>query len=287
VSALKSFFSPGYPRNIWHLLLLITALFATLFTIADMVVLAFFIKIDLTDLLSFPGLVVLGLFVVALLAFFCLLKTSGIVRYWASFLWLGFFLLSTGFTILPATYVPAGYSSSYSITFQLFYLLGNVLLLVFFWNLGNLDRRILAPLFLIFTLLFGTLFFLDPGWNTADVGLKFGCTVGFIIYSVFYSLFAIMAVNSNKLLKLPGFRWLFAGFSFFLFSWVVTALIDFYFENYVDMFAPLMFFLILISPVLLTVGASLFTLKMDPLELEKRLRRASPAKEVESADQKV
>ena len=251
-----------------------------------MVVLAFFIKIDLTDLLSFPGLVVLGLFVVALLAFFCLLKTSGIVRYWASFLWLGFFLLSTGFTILPATYVPAGYSSLYSITFQLFYLLGNVLLLVFFWNLGNLDRRILAPLFLIFTLLFGTLFFLDPGWNTADVGLKFGCTVGFIIYSVFYSLFAIMAVNSNKLLKLPGFRWLFAGFSFFLFGWVVATLIDFYFEND-EKLSSLMVILILISPILLIVGASLFTLKMDPLELEKRLRRASPAKEVESADQKV
>jgi len=168
----------------------------------------------------------------------------------------------------------------------LFYLLGNVLLLVFFWNLGNLDRRILAPLFLIFTLLFGTLFFLDPGWNTADVGLKFGCTVGFIIYSVFYSLFAIMAVNSNKLLKLPGFRWLFAGFSFFLFGWVVATLIDFYFEND-EKLSSLMVILILISPVLLIVGASLFTLKMDPLELEKRLRRASPAKEVESADQKV
>jgi len=253
------------------------------------VVLAFYFKGGSVVVYCLPILLLMLGFVVLVLLTFSRLwkKAAGCVRYWALFLWLGFFLLSTGFTILPATYAPAGHSSSYSITFQLFYLLGNVLLLVFFWNLGNLDRRILAPLFLIFTLLFGTLFFLDPGWSAADVGLKFGCTVGFIIYSVFYSLFAIMAVNSNKLLKLPGFRWLFAGFSFFLFSWVVTALIDFYFENYVDMFAPLMFFLILISPVLLTVGASLFTLKMDPLELEKRLRRASPAKEVESADQKV
>ncbi|NCB20152.1 MAG: hypothetical protein EOM61_11100 [Bacteroidia bacterium] len=189
---LKSYFPPGYPKNVWHLLLLISAHLITLLIIAGIVVMMgtfVFLEGDPTVLFSLPGLAMLGLVGFALFVLSCLRKAAGCVRYWALFLWLGLFLLSMGFTILPATYAPAGYSSSYSITFQLFYLLGNVLLLVFFWNLGNLDRRILAPLFLIFTLLLGTLFFLDPGWNAADVGLKFGYTVGFIIYFVFLQSF--------------------------------------------------------------------------------------------------
>ncbi len=193
MSALKSYSPPGYPRNIWHLLLLISAFFATAFTIVGImviVVLAFSFRGGSVVVYCLPILLLmLGLVGFALFVLSCLRKAAGCVRYWALFLWLGLFLLSMGFTILPATYAPAGYSSSYSITFQLFYLLGNVLLLVFFWNLGNLDRRILAPLFLIFTLLLGTLFFLDPGWNAADVGLKFGYTVGFIIYFVFLQSF--------------------------------------------------------------------------------------------------
>ena len=174
MSALKSYFPPGLFRKIWHLLLLISAFFATLFTI-----------VDLVFIIVAPPIISLPMVGLVILSCLCLLKASGIVRYWALFLWLGLFLLFEGFIILPATYVPAGYSSSYSITYQLFYLLGNVLLLVFFWNLGNLDRRILAPLFLIFTLLLGTLFFLNPGWSAADIGLMFGYTVGFIIYFVF------------------------------------------------------------------------------------------------------
>ncbi len=275
MSALKSYFPPCYPRNICHLLLLVFALIATVFNVVGVVVLAFSVKGDLTDLLFFPGLAVLGVVGFALLAIFCLRKASGIVRYWASFLWLGLFLLFVGIVVAPA---------SYSIAYQLFYLLGSILLLVFFWNLGNLDRRILAPLFLLFTPLSGILFISEPGWSwsIAEVGFMVGFTVGFIICFVFYSLFAIMAVNSNKLLKLPGFRWLFAGFSFFLLVCVAAPLVDSYLENYGDLLAPLVLILILISPVLLIVGAALFTLKMDPLELEKRLRKASSAKEVDS-----
>ena len=277
MNILKSYFPPGSPRNIWHLLLLISALFATVFNVVGVVVLAFSVKGDLTDLLFFPGLAVLGVVGFALLAIFCLRKASGIVRYWASFLWLGLFLLFVGIVVAPA---------SYSIAYQLFYLLGSILLLVFFWNLGNLDRRILAPLFLLFTPLCGILFISEPGWSwsIAEVGFMVGFTVGFIICFVFYSLFAIMAVNSNKLLKLPGFRWLFAGFSFFLLVCVAAPLVDSYLENYGDLLAPLVLILILISPVLLIVGAALFTLKMDPAQLEERLRKASPAKEVESVN---
>ncbi|HQC43423.1 MAG TPA: hypothetical protein PLV91_08130, partial [Verrucomicrobiota bacterium] len=107
---------------------------------------------------------------------------------WALFLWLGFFSLFAGLFIAP---------SSDSITYQLFYLLGNVLLLVFFWNLGNFNWRILALLFLLFTPLCGILFISEPGrnWGIAEVGFMVVFTVGFTIYSVFYSLFVIMAVN--------------------------------------------------------------------------------------------
>ncbi|NCB20151.1 MAG: hypothetical protein EOM61_11095 [Bacteroidia bacterium] len=93
-----------------------------------------------------------------------------------------------------------------------------------------------------------------------------------------------MAVNSNKLLKLPGFRCLFAGFSLFLLGYVTITLIDSYFENYRDLFALFTPILVYISPVLLIVGASIFTRKMDPAKLEERLRKTTPAKGVESVN---
>ncbi len=268
MSTLKLYFATDFLRNVWHLLLLVSALIAIAFTVVDLV---FITREPLPISLSMLGVVVLGLL--------CLRKAAGCVRYWSSFLWLGLFLLSTGFTILPTSYS----GSSYYVTYQLFYLLGSILLLVFFWNLGNLDRRILAPLFLIFTIPLGMMFFSSPGRSTADVRLAFGYTVGFIIYFVFYSLCAITAVNSNKLLKLPGFRWLFAGFSFFLFGLLAICMNIFFFEN--DTIMRLLFymgFLIYTSPVLLIVGAALFTLKMDPAQLEERVRKAAPAKEVDS-----
>ena len=269
MSALESYFPTGSPRNFWYLLLLISALFVTAFTIVDLM-LIFRRNFPIVLFLFFT----LGFVVLALLPLFCIRKVSGIVGRWALFLWLGFFSLFAGLFIAP---------SSDSITYQLFYLLGNVLLLVFFWNLGNFNWRILALLFLIFTPLSVILFISEPGrnWGIAEVGFMVVFTVGFTIYSVFYSLFVIMAVNSNKLLRLPGFRWLFAGFSLFLVGCVVSALSDSYFEND-EKLSSLMVILILISPILLTVGASLFTLKMDPLELEKRLRKAAPPKEVDS-----
>lgn len=242
--------------------MLISALLATAFTIVDFVLIP---GETLPILLLMLGFVVLSSF--------CLLEVFGVVRYWASFLWLGLFLLFSGIFITL---------SSYSITHQLFCLLGNILLLVFFWNFGRFDRRILAPLFLIFTPLSGIMFLSEPARDISSVRLNIGFTVGFIIYFVFYSLFVIMAVNSIKLLKLPGFRCLFAGFSLFLLGWVAMPVADYFFENNIVLFFPVLFTLILISPVLLTVGASIFTLKMDPSQLEERLRKASPAKEVDS-----
>ncbi len=264
MNILKSFFPPGYPRNIWHLLLLISAFFATAFTIVDLV---------LISGETFPILLLMLGFVV--LSSFCLLEVSGIVRYWALFLWLGLFLLFTGIF----------FTFAYSITYQLFLLLGNILLLVFFWNFGRFDRRILSLLFLIFTPLSGIMFLSETARDSTGVRLMSALTIDFIVYFVFYSLFVIMAVNSIKLLKLPGFRCLFAGFSLFLFAWLVSPVVDYFFKNNIELLFPFLFTLILISQVLVIVGASIFTLKMDPLELEKRLRKATPAKEVDSGVQ--
>jgi hypothetical protein len=266
MSALKSYSPPGYPRNIWHLLLLISAFFATAFTIVDLM---FITVAPLIISLPIAGLVVLALF--------CLRKAAGCVRYWALFLWLGLFLLFTGIF----------FTFAYSITYQLFLLLGNILLLVFFWNFGRFDRRILSLLFLIFTPLSGIMFLSETARDSTGVRLMSALTIDFIVYFVFYSLFVIMAVNSIKLLKLPGFRCLFAGFSLFLFAWLVLPVVDYFFKNNIELLFPFLFTLILISQVLVIVGASIFTRKMDPLELEKRLRKATPAKEVESVDQKV
>ncbi len=269
MSALESYFPTGYPRNFWHLLLLISAFFATAFTIVDLMLI---FRRDIPIVLFFT----LGFVVLALLPLFCLRKAAGCVRYWASFLWLGVFLPFAGLCIAP---------SSDSITYPLFNLLGNVLLLVFFWNLGNFNWRILASLFLLFTPLSVIVFFSEPPRDITEARLELSFTIGFIIYFVFYSLFVIMTVNSTKLLKLPGFRWLFAGFSLFLLGYVAMALTDSYFENYEELFSPLMPILVLISPVLLIIGASLFTLKMAPAQLEERVRKAAPAKEVDSGVQ--
>ena len=274
MSALKSYFPPGFIRNVWHLFLLISAFFASALTIVDIM----FIP-DLEFVSSFFFLfLIVGLVAFPFLALSFLWKATGIVGYWASFLWFGLFFLFTGIIMVP---------ESCSIVYQLFCLLGNILLLVFFWNLGNLDRRILALLFLLFTPLSVIMFSPEPAWNITEVHLKFWLIIAFIVYFVFYSLFAIMAVNSAKLLKLPGFRCLFVGFSFFLFVVLLVTLYDSYIANNLLLFLPPILILTLSSPVLVIIGASVFTLKMDPLELEKRLRKATPAKEVESADQKV
>jgi hypothetical protein len=97
-----------------------------------------------------------------------------------------------------------------------------------------------------------------------------------------YYLSVFLALSAKDL---PGFGWLIVGFSLPLLA--VSVLILFIGESSGDSglaFVPIILILILTYPVLLTVGASLFTLKMDPLELEKRLRKATPAKEVESVN---
>ena len=274
MNILKSFFPPGCPRNIWHLLLLISAFLTTAFIVVGILVMvgtAVYLEGGLAILFCLPILLPIAGLVV--LAIFCLRKAAGIVRYWALFLWLGFFLLSTGFTILSTTCL---HCAGYPVYYPLLCLLGSILLLVFFCNLGNLDRRILAPLFLLFTPFCGILFLPNSECSTAEVVFMFGFTIFFIIYFVFYSLFAIMAVNSTKLLNLPGFRWLFAGFSFFPLGLLLRVLVISYFENYEDLFTPLMLILLLSSPVLVIIGASIFTVKTDPAQLEERLQKAPP-----------
>ena len=284
MNVLKSYFPPGYPRNIWERLLLISAHLITLLIIAGIVVMmgtVVFLEGDPTVLFSLPGLAMLGLVGFAIFVLFSLRKASGIVRYWASFLWFGFFLLSTGLIILSSICL---HCAGYPFYFPLLCLLGNTLLLVFFWNLGNLDWRILALLFLLFTLLCGMPLFSESERGTAEAVFMFVFTVAFIVYFVFYSLFVIMAVNSTKLLKLPGFSWLFAGFSLPTFAVLLMVLGNSCFGNHGDQLAPIMLILIVISPVLFIIGASIFTLKMDPAQLEERLRKTTPAKEVEKVD---
>ena len=271
INAFRSFFATDFPKRVWHRLLLISAFLVTVFTIVDLVHMMFFSSV------YYPVsvlLLMLGLVVFALLAFFFLRKAIGCVRYWASFLWLGLFLLFAGGIFI--------HLESYSIPHQLVLLLGNILLLVFFWNQGNFNRRTLARLFLIFTPLSGIMFLSGLWWNIADVRLMFGFTIVLIIYFVFYSLFVITDVNSIKLLKLSGFRWLFAGFSLILFAILLILAGNSYFKNNIEPFFPFLFILILISTVLMTVGASIFTRKMDPAKLEEMLRKASLVKEVDT-----
>ena len=251
MSALKSYFPPGFIRNVWHLFLLISALLATVFTIGDLV---FITVAPLIISLPIAGLVVLALF--------CLWKAAGCVRYWALFLWSGLFLM-----------VAATFCFSHSpnvINCQLFHLLASILLFVFFWNLGRFDWRIVVPLFLFLLVTFFGVVPYHPGGSDISDLIVLVCTPGFM---TFYCLSVILALSAGKL---PGFLWLIAGPLLLLFSILLFFVLGLLFgdsEEFVFGVLPYLLIPFLTSPVLVIVGAALFTLKMDPAQLEERLRK--------------
>ena len=267
MNILKSFFPPGYPRNIWHLLLLVFALFAIVFAMVDLEHTMFPVVYYSTNAL----LLMLGLVGFALLAIFCLWKAAGCVRYWAMFLWSGLFLM------VGATFCSS--HSSSAITYQLFHLLAGILLFVFFWNLGRFDWRIGVPLLLLCLAFFGVAFY--PAMDLFNV-FPNKASVFFAGFLVLYCLSVILALSARKL---PGFPWLIAGPSLLLFAVLLIYVLDLLFgDNEQLMFDVLAYFFILlpIFPILMIVGASLFTLKMDPAKLEEMLRKATPVKEVDA-----
>jgi len=108
-----------------------------------------------------------------------------------------------------------------------------------------------------------------------------------VCVTVFLALNCLSLILALSAKELPGFGWLVAGFSLPLFTFLLGAVLDlFYKSDEAAGFALLPFILIFILtfPILMIIGASLFTLKMDPAQLEERLRKASPAKEVESVN---
>jgi hypothetical protein len=280
---LKSYFPPGLFRKIWHSLLLITALFAAVFTILDLVHMMFSAgRFPITVLL-----LMLGLVGFSLLAIFCIWKAAGCVRYWALFLWLGLFLLFA----TTASFLPSSEASSF-MNYQLFHFLASILLFVFFWNLGRFNWRIGVPLLLLCLAFFGMVLYSEVSSHQhhlvyTDV-IERTVLVCFPVFMTIYYLSVFLALSAKDL---PGFGWLIVGFSLPLLAvllFFVPILLSL--ESSGDSglaFVPFMLIIIVTYPILLTVGASLFTLKMDPSKLEERLRKATPDKEVESADQKI
>jgi hypothetical protein len=264
MSALKLYFSPVFSRNVWHLLLLVPALFFAAYVIVDLVYTS---RAPLPISLSMLGIVVLALL--------CLRNASGCVRYWSLFLWLGLFLMAA------ATYCPAS-----TFNYQLFNELACILLLVFFWSLGRFDWRVIVPLLFCgaFT---GVVFY--PVMDLFNVPL----VKAFVCLASFLALYCLNLILAFSAKELPGFRWLVSGLSLAVLIFVTMPVFLIYFAEYViDGFIDGWFLASigctqLLSLLCIAVGTSIFTLKMDPLELEKRLRKATPAKEVESADQKV
>ena len=262
MSALRLYFAPVFSRNVWHLLLLVPALFFAAYVIVDLV---FTPRPYLPISLSMLGIVVLALL--------CLRNASGCVRYWALFLWSGLFLMAA------ATFCPAS-----TFNYQLFNVLACILLLVFFWSLGRFDRRVIVPLLLFCGAFTGVVFY--PAVDSFSVALvkAFVCLAGFL---ALYCLNLILAFSAKEL---PGFRWLVSGLSLAVLIFVTMPVFLIYFAEYVHSDGWFLAFVgctQMLSLLCIAVGTSIFTLKMDPAQLEERLRKASPAKEVESADQKV
>ena len=301
MSALKSFFATDFPKKVWHRLLLITALLATLFIIVDLV---FTLLGSIMGLVftyraaNLPTLLLMLGFVV--FAIFCFRKAAGCVRYWASFLWLGLFLL------FAATFCSSGFSKD--IDYKLFHLLASILLFVFFRNLGHFNRRIGVCLLLLCVVFSGAWLYssvwlphssvwswyfsegMSPPYSMSFFEV-FRSIVGYFIvpvsFAVFITLYCFSAFLALKAKELPGLGWLGAGVLLPLFGVLVFLVFGLFLGGGEEAgFAALPYLIIplLTYPVLLTVGASLFTLRMDPLELEERLRKASPAKEVESVN---
>lgn len=257
MSALKLNSATGLFRNFWHLLLLVPAFLFTAYVLVDLV---FITRVPLP--VSFPmlGFVVLGLL--------CIRNAFGCVRYWASFLWLGLFLMAA------ATFCSA--SISYH---QIFNWLAYILLFVFFWNLGRFDRRVILPLLLFCGAFTGVVFYRALGSFNIFLVITSVCFGGFL---ALYGLSVFLALSAREL---PGFRWLVLGLSLSLLTIMAIPVFLIYFTEYIGgWFLVYIAGIHLLSLLCIAVGASIFTLKMDPVQLEEMLRKATPAKEVESVN---
>jgi len=112
----------------------------------------------------------------------------------------------------------------------------------------------------------------------------------FVCLASFLALYCLNLILAFSAKELPGFRWLVSGLSLDVLIFVTMPVFLIYFAEYVHSDGWFLAFIVytkLLSLLCIAVGASIFTLKMDPAQLEERLRKATPAKEVESADQKV
>ncbi|MCK9314691.1 MAG: hypothetical protein M0Q48_00905 [Verrucomicrobia bacterium] len=277
MSALKLYFAPGFSRNVWHLLLLVPALFCAAYVMVDLV---FTPRPYLPISLSMLGLVVLALL--------CLRNASGCVRYWSLFLWSGLFLMAA------ATFCPAS-----TFNYQLFNVLACILLLVFFWSLGRFNWRIGVPLLLLCVAFSGVVFYLTLDFLGLSLlmAFKIPLLIAFVCLAGFLAFYCLCVVLAFSAKELPGFRWLVAGFSLIVLQITTSTLFLAHFVKYLAHFVKYLAHFVkyldewtlvyvgctqLLSLLCIAVGASLFTLKMDPAKLEERLRKATPAKEVDS-----
>ena len=262
MSVLRLYFAPGLFRNFWHSLLLVPALFLVGYVMVGLV----FSPVTYLPI----SLLMLGIVVLALL---CIRNASGPVRYWSLFLWLGLFLMAA------ATFCLGSASKH-----QLFNVLAFILLLVFFWSLGRFDWRVIVPLLLFCGAFTGVVFY--PAVDSFNVPLvkAFVCLAGFLV------LFCLNLILAFSAKELPGFRWLASGLSLAVLIVVTMPVFLIYFAEYViDGFIDGWFLAFvgctqMLSLLCIAVGTSIFTLKMDPAQLEERLRKATPAKEVESVN---
>ncbi|NCC57710.1 MAG: hypothetical protein EOM17_08785 [Synergistales bacterium] len=257
------YFAPGLFRNFWHSLLLVPALFFAAYVMVGLV----FSPVTYLPI----SLLMLGIVVLALL---CIRNASGPVRYWSLFLWLGLFLMAA------ATFCLGSASKH-----QLFSLLASALLFVFLWHLGRINRRMIIPLLLFSGVISGVVLYLtlDSLGLSLLMAFKLPLLIAFVCLAgslAFYCLCVVLALDAKEL---PGFRWLVAGFSLIVLQITMSNLFLAHFVKYLDVWTLVYVGCIhLLSLLCIAVGAALFTLKMDPEQLEERLRKATPAKEVDS-----
>ncbi|HQC43504.1 MAG TPA: lysoplasmalogenase family protein [Verrucomicrobiota bacterium] len=217
----------------------------------------------------------LPLFTLGLLAFgfVCLLQTSGRVRRWASFLWLGLALTLAGDFFLVFQSSPTA-----SLNFLLGvggFSLAQFCWLIFFLRLGRFSRWVGIPLFLFYGA-----FYIFALYSAFPVSHENPLRVMIALYMVLSCTNVSLAAGSRGL---PGSRWLLAGLSVLLFSDTMIALGRFiYVGDVLFLVGPTY----LASLTLIAVGASLFTLKMDPSRTGEKISEYFPPKEVDTVEGK-
>lgn len=196
----------------------------------------------------FLPLFTLGL---AAFGFVCLRSASVRVRRRALFLWLGLALTLLGDFFLVYKNAPIA-----SLNFLLGvggYSLAQICWLIFLLRLGRFSRWVGVPLFLFFGAFYGFALF-----NAFPVSHENPLRVMIALYAVLSCTNVSLAAGSRGL---PGSRWLLAGISVLLFSDTMIALGRFiYVGDVLVLVGPTY----LLSLLFIALGASLFTLKMDP-----------------------